>query len=75
MAFGLELGKLCSVGGSWTSTRSRGSYTHTAWGRRRHVGLKASHSQAWQEPGQSCRSGTVPGSIICRGSVVWQEQA
>lgn len=75
MAFGLELGKICSVGGSWTSVRSRGSYTHTAWGRRRHVGPKASHSQAWQEPGQSCRSGTVPGSNICDGSAVWQGQA
>lgn len=29
MAFGLELGNLCSVGGSWTSVRSQGSYTHT----------------------------------------------
>ena len=75
MAFGLELGKLCSMGGSWTSVRSRGSYTHTARGRRRHVGLKASHSRAWQEPGQPCRSGTVPGCNVCRGSAIWQGQA
>lgn len=32
MAFGLELGKLYSVGGGWTSVRSRGSYTHTQHG-------------------------------------------
>lgn len=56
MAFGLVLGKVCSVGGSWISVRSRGSYTHTAWGRRRHIGLKASHSRVWQKPGQPCRS-------------------
>lgn len=75
MAFGLELGKLYSVGGGWTSVRSWGSYTHTAWGRRRHVGLKASHIRAWQEPGQPCRSGTVPGSNVCRGSAICQGQA
>lgn len=75
MAFSLELGKLCSVGGGGTSVRSWGSYTHTAWGRRRHVGLKASHSRAWQEPGQPCRSGTVPGCNVCRGSAIWQGQA
>lgn len=75
MAFGLELGKLRSVVGGWTSVRSQGSYIHTAWGRRRHIGLKASHSRAWQEPGQPCRSGTVPGRNVCRGSAIWQGQA
>lgn len=30
MAFGLEPGRLCSMGGSWTSLRSQGSYnTHS----------------------------------------------
>lgn len=74
MAFGLEPGKLCSTGGSWTSLRSRGLTTHTARGRRRHMGLKASHSRAWQEAGQPCRSGTVPGCGVCCGSGIWQGQ-
>lgn len=47
---------------------------HTTRGRQRHIGLKASHSQAWQEPHQPWKSGTVPGWNICCGSAIWQGQ-
>lgn len=74
MAFGLEPGKLCNMGSSWTSWRSRGSYNTHSMGKekaRRPEGITQLSMAGTSQP---CRSGTIPGCNVCCGSVTWQGQ-